>query len=679
MTFERQFFLASHGLALIGVLGLALTDEVSLVYVVIALACLGWSAWRTHGGQGFDLDSRVANAASLGLLAIVVVRVANGSLAPIRGIAEFLLVLLALKMIAPKADRDWMQIYVLAFFDLVAASALTVELTFATVFLAYLLLAPWVMTLFHLRREVAAAGEEHRLREEAFVDASLFRGIVGVTVVLFLSTLAVFVFFPRMGAGFFANPLGRSSGLSGFSDSVELGDVASLQLDSSVAMRVAVDPPDAIRGMPRYWRGAVLDDFDGRKWSRTSHRYRPLDRVFPSGFYTGARARERFKIREEFILEAMDVPAILVLGRPLEIRGRFAGILMDELGNLRGAFPPSRIRYDVVAALDGDRTPPTPGTLELPKLDPRIREFAEERTAGAGNAAARANALLQVFRKGFRYSLEPNDVEGADPLARFLFETRVGHCEYFASSLAVLLRAVGIPARIANGYRGGEWNEYGGYFVVRQSDAHSWVEAWIDGEWQTLDSTPAGAPSAPSARLSAWIDAARMRWYRYVVNYGASDQVEMAFAVRDGSRRLWQTLGAFSLSDAIRRWRAGERSESRWPLVALAAVLLGAVVFAWRRRSVKRVEDLVVRPGTEEYRRLLALLGKRGLQKGDADTADEFYERISSSLGSTAPPVAELTALYQAARFSGDAATAEDSVVAMAKILAELPSRQPSD
>jgi hypothetical protein len=152
----------------------------------------------------------------------------------------------------------------------------------------------------------------------------------------------------------------------------------------------------------------------------------------------------------------------------------------------------------------------------------------------------------------------------------------------------------------------------------------------------------------------------------------------MAFAVRDGSRRLWQTLGAFSLSDAIRRWRAGERSESRWPLVALAAVLVGAVVFAWRRRVATRVEDTTVRPGTEEYRRLLALLGKRGLQKGDADTADEFYERISSSLGNAAQPVAELTALYQVARFSGDAEVTEPSVNRMRRILSELPARPPS-
>ncbi|MGH7805468.1 MAG: transglutaminaseTgpA domain-containing protein, partial [Candidatus Binatia bacterium] len=515
MTFEVQFLVASHALALIGIVALALTGEVNVVYVILALGALGWSVWRARGGRGIDLDSRIVNVASIALLVTLVVRVANGSLPPLQGIAEFLLVLLALKALAPKADRDWLQLYVLSFFDVVAASALTVELAFAVVFIAFLLIAPWVMTLFHLRRATIAAGEERRLSEEAFVDGSLFRGIVGVTVILFLSTLGVFVFFPRMGAGFFANPLGRSSGLSGFSDEVDLGDVASLQLDSSVAMRVTVDDPEALPPELRYWRGATLDKFDGRQWSRSPQRYRPLDRIFPMGFATGARSRERLKIREEVILEPMEIPALVVLGRPLEIRGRFSGVLMDELGNLRGAFPPSRIRYEVVAALDGDRSHPTSETLELPAIDPRIRALAEERTADAEDDADRAQALLEVFRQGFRYSLEPGDVGEADPLARFLFETRLGHCEYFASSLAVLLRAAGVPSRIVNGYRGGEWNEYGGYFLVRQSDAHSWVEAFVDDEWQLLDPTPpGGAARPPTLDFAAWVDAARMRWYR---------------------------------------------------------------------------------------------------------------------------------------------------------------------
>jgi protein-glutamine gamma-glutamyltransferase len=674
MTFERQFLLASHALALIGVVGLALTNEVGIAYVILALVALAWSLWRARGGAGLDLDSRIVNAASIALLVTLVVRVANESLPPLQGIAEFLLVLLALKALGPKGERDWLQLYVLAFFDVVAASALTVELAFAVVFLSFLLLAPWVMTLFHLRKTAIAAGDERRLSEEAFVDASLFRGIVGVTLILFVSTLTVFVFFPRMGAGLFANPLGRSSGLSGFSDQVDLGDVASLQLDETVALRVSVDDPGLLLDKPRYWRGAILDKFDGRQWSRSPQRYRSLDRVFPMGFATGGRAKERIKIREEVILEPMEIPAIVVLGRPLEIRGRFSGILMDDLGNLRGAFPPARIRYEVIAALDSERSQPTSETLELPDVDPRIPAFAEKRTADARDDGERARALLDVFRSGFRYSLEPGDIGVQDPLARFLFETRLGHCEYFASSLAVLLRAAGVPSRIVNGYRGGEWNEYGKYFLVRQSDAHSWVEAWIDDEWQLLDPTPAGgALPVRSTNLSAWIDAARMRWYRYVVNYGAGDQIVMAFAMRDGSRRMWRSLREISFADLARRLRerAAEGAD-RWGLAALVLLAALPLVLVRLRRSRARTAVGPVHPGSVEYQRLLMLLRKRGLEKHEADTPDDFLRRIAPKLGAAARPIGEVTALYQAVRFSGRP-EAERSLAEMKRLLDELP------
>jgi transglutaminase-like putative cysteine protease len=420
----------------------------------------------------------------------------------------------------------------------------------------------------------------------------------------------------------------------------------------------------------------VLDAYDGRRWSRASHRYRTLERSFPIGFYTGATARERVKIREEFILEPMDVPALIVLGRALEIRGRFAGVLMDEIGNLRGAFPPTRIRYEVVAALDGDRSRPTPETLELPEIDPRIRALAAERTAGVVDDAARARALLAVFAKGFSYSLEVDDVGEQDPLAHFLFEARRGHCEYFASSLAVLLRAADIPARIVNGYRGGEWNDYGGYFLVRQSDAHSWVEAWVDGEWQVLDPTPVLPGSAARAsNLAAWMDAARMRWYRYVVNYGASDQVEIAFAVRDGSRRLRQRLGELSLGEIVRKLRSGEIGGPGVAIPLAVAIVVVGLALAWRRRATRSGDAASVHPSSVEYRRLLVLLGKRGFRKGEADTAEEFLERISPELGGAAPLVGEITERYQAARFSGREEVAATSVPEMHRLLEEFSTR----
>jgi protein-glutamine gamma-glutamyltransferase len=425
-------------------------------------------------------------------------------------------------------------------------------------------------------------------------------------------------------------------------------------------MRASVDPHDQVADSPRYWRGAILDVYDGRQWSRGPHRYRPLERASRTVFRSDLRRARGPQIREEIVLEPMEMPVLPSLGRPIEIRGRFGGVLEDTLGNLRGAHASgARLRYDVLAALAPDPTPPTPETIALPAIDPRVRALAEERTRGLGGAAARAEALLAIFREGFRYSLEPGDAGTADPLARFLFETRYGHCEYFASALAVLLRAADVPSRIVNGYHGGEWNEYGGYFVVRQSDAHSWVEAWIDDAWRRLDASPpatGGLARRRTADWAAWVDAARMRWYRWVVNYGAADQVEIALSVRDSSRRLWRELGDVSIATLWRSIR--DRLDAR-PMLAtgLAAggVLAVFVAFALvRRRGAAAGGPSGVAPGTDAYLRLVRALGRRGIRRRDSETPDDLAGRAAGMLGDEAAPVRAIVALYQEIRFSGD-------------------------
>ncbi len=164
-----------------------------------------------------------------------------------------------------------------------------------------------------------------------------------------------------------------------------------------------------------------------------------------------------------------------------------------------------------------------------------------------------------------------------------------------------------------------------------------------------------------------------MRWYRYVVNYGAGDQIEMAFAMRDGSRRVWQNLRSVSFADLARRLRerAAEGAD-RWGLAALVLlVALPLVLMRWRR-SRTRTAVSPVHPGSAEYQRLLKLLRKRGLEKHEADTPDDFLIRIAPKLGSTARPIGELTALYQAVRFSGRP-EAERSIAEMNRLLDELP------
>jgi protein-glutamine gamma-glutamyltransferase len=659
VTFERQFLLAGHALALIGVAALATTHELHPAYAWLAVAAILASLWCEWRGWSLRIPALAANGLMLAALAFTLAPVLFRGASPVRAIGEFLLVLVALKSMTAKAERDWLQIYVLSFFQLLAASALTVEPVFGLVFVAYLLLVPCVMVLFLLRREARECGSVRRLAEEAFVEPSLIRSITATTAVLFVSTVAIFVVFPRMGAGYFAAPFSGGAALTGFSEEVGPGAVAALKQDDGVALRATLDHPELIPGR-LYWRGAALDHFDGRIWRRRPQELRPLLRPGAGIFSLPLPARRPALVREEIILEPQDSSALFSAGSPVELRGRFSEASIDAIGNLRVLRPIGvRARYEVQASFAPRRSPPTAETLALPKIDPRIVELARQRAQGVEGGRAMAEALLAVFRRGFRYTLQPGDPGGEDPLVWFLFETRRGHCEYFASAYAVLLRVVGIPSLVVNGYAGGEWNPYGGYFLVRQRDAHSWVEAYVDGEWLTFDPTPPGppVPQGLRTRIADVVDALQMHWYRYVINYTLEDQAEAALSLRDASRRLWRALsggGWRSLWERSREESSGGWGGMSWWGGLAAIVFGGLTLWLWRaRRNPADTVQATPCEATRRYLQMLGVLERHGLEKRPGETPEEFCRRIAGRLDGQAERVARITALYEQARFSG--------------------------
>jgi transglutaminase-like putative cysteine protease len=657
LTFDKQFLIAGHAVALVGVGALATTHEVGTPYVAMALGGVSWSAWRDWRRSKLEISAGAANVAILAALCMSLAPVALRGASPVRAIGEFLLVLAALKAVARKENRDWLQIFVLSFFQLLAAAALTVEPVFALLFLAYLVLAPCVLVLFLLRCEIGGSPSARRLEEEPFVEPSLFRSIAATTVVLFVSTLVIFIVFPRVGAGYFAAPFSGGQVISGFSEEVGLGGVAALKQDTAVAMRVAVDRPELLGG-ERYWRGMALDHFDGRNWRRRPQEARPLIRPEFGVFTSAAMGPRGSVVQEDIILEPQDSSALFVAGFPLEIRGRFSEVAMDSVANLRVIRPTGvRTRYQVVASLAPRRAPPTAETLALPKIDRRIALLAQALVQGVSGDPARAGALLGFFERGFVYTLQPGDPGREDPLARFLFETRRGHCEYFASAYAVMLRAAGIPSVVVSGYAGGEWNAYGNYFLVRQSDAHSWVEAYVDGEWRTFDPTPASPPAEQtwSRRMTDAVDALQMRWYRYVINFTLEDQAQAALSLRDSMQRFWEGLSrdwwSSSSADGDEQTEGGTFP---WRAAWLAVMIASLAAWLWRRqRGPQAARQPDASDVTRRYVRLLRALAAHGLEKRPAETPLEFYRRIAPRLDGQAGDVARVTALYQEARFSG--------------------------
>jgi transglutaminase-like putative cysteine protease len=482
MTFNLIFIASSYFLILLGLTGLLLTRELSTPYLILTggsfvLALLA----EIRGGKGF-LPKLLANIIIVGVFFLTLFSIFILKTLPIQELVHFLLALQAVKLLAPKQRRDWLQLYLLSLFSMVSASALSIEFSFAAIFILYIFTAPWVLVLFHFKESMESAGVDPE-RHGHVVSWSLFRLVGKINVFLFILTLAFFVTFPRVSVGILGDTWASGAPVTGFSDHLSLGDVAEIKKNNAVAMRVTIDRPEYLRGKLLYWRGLTLDRFDGRKWERSKTRLTRLSRTGRSYLVDNTPGRRGPVIRQEIILEPNGSHALFTLGSPTTISGRLRQIFRDPLGNLRAARPFAfQTSYSVTSYLNSNGHKNVNGSnfLQLPTIDPRISALSRRVTDGIDGEMNKARALESYLKRNYRYSLKGLPIGRKDPLASFLFDVRQGDCEYYSSSLTVMLRNIGIPARVVNGYLGGNWNPYGEYYLIRQSNAHSWVEAYFE-------------------------------------------------------------------------------------------------------------------------------------------------------------------------------------------------------
>lgn len=651
MSFTFVFLASSYFLILLGVTGLFFTGDLGLPYLTFAGASLILGVVsETRGGKAL-LPAAFGNLALLGIFILTLFSIFVLRTLPLQEIVHFLLAIQAVKLLSPKKARDWLQLYLISFFNLIAATALSVELFTATIFVCYLISGPWVLSLWHLKGAIEASGKNPN-KEIDLPIWPLFRLLAGMSGALFFLTLAFFIALPRLGTGYFADLWGSGSGVTGFSDRMFLGEVAQIKKNGAVAMRVKVDRPDLLMGSGPYWRGVALDLFDGRRWERSRTQLVPVRRFGETYVLAQGTGNPGPLVRQEILLEPTVSPALFYLQRPVALSSRVRALFRDPLGNLRAAGPfPFQISYEVLSSLDGHGEFFLGEFLQLPAVDPRVADLSRRITQGVDGDVKKARALEQYLRDNYRYSLEGLPM-GEDPLALFLFDVRQGECEYFSSALAVMLRMIGIPARVVNGYLGGDWNSYGEYYLIQQSNAHSWVEAYFrDRGWVTLDPTPAAPKRPPAAfflSLSHFVDFLRLRWYRYVVNYGWRDQVQLFSLLKRPDKWIHPALPNLSTRE-VTSWL--EDHSVWWTGLGVVLVSL-AIGRSWLRRKVlkgKAREVTLPHQATERYRRFLALARKRGLRKKPGETPDEF-SRVAQVMGNGL--IDEFTALYQQARFS---------------------------
>src|SRR5579864_9429835 len=406
------------------------------------------------------------------------------------------------RMFSLRRERDHLTLAILAFLMVLASAVLTVDSVFLFSFAAFMLMAVATFVLFEMRRSGHDASIQARHSNDPQEHRHLAFSLARVAPVLMLMILiagaVVFFLLPRMSAGYLGGYSFGTDFSSGFSDRVQLGQIGQIQQSNAVVMHIQIDG-DTIGRYDLHWRGVALSRFDGHTWSNPREQFmlqRQWDNTFRipfpgSGKATLAKGNMRAGrlIRYRVLMEPIGTNVFFLAPWARSVRGDYRLLSVDQglaVYDLDGRHPVNRYEAESDIATPsapelreaGKNYPPdlSESYLRLPALDPRIPGLAAQVASSAPNNFDKATLLENYLRTHFGYTLQLPPSTVSDPLANFLFERKRGHCEYFASAMAVMLRTLGIPSRVVNGFRTDEFNDLTGNYVVRAKDAHSWVE-----------------------------------------------------------------------------------------------------------------------------------------------------------------------------------------------------------
>lgn len=616
---------------------------------------------------------------------------------------HFLLVLMVIKLFNLQHRRDYVHLYAISLVAILAAASLTSDLWYVPVFLAYLLAGVWTLLLFQLTKDATVPSAAipsglEPLESPSGVTPKLFWMANGLAAVTLGLTLVMFFVIPRVNAGFYQKGYGENIRTSGFSDTVDLGSMGPIKRDRSVVMRVELPDRPAHELGRFYVRGMAFDRYDGQSWAnQLSHRRNLSENPSETFTFRGNQSHQPSSrgpaLHQHIQLESLDTPVLFAAPFAESVTGKLPAVQADVNGALYLPFPSStRIEYSAVSrpnTISPDESQPQPITypesflrhfLQMPVQSERIAELARDVSESKRTTYEKAVAIQDHLSHNYQYSLDAPLAAQAHPLEEFLFVRKTGYCEHYATAMVMMLRSVGVPARLVTGFLATEWNEYGNYYVVRQQDAHAWVEVHLpQSGWVMMDPTPADGDSLVETlpawhRMQSMLDSARLRWNRFFVQYSAADQLAVVRDLQTGgaSVRLWtlDSLAAFwrPLTAAFETgltYLTGGDLASVGKFVALllagciAAVwLVWARPWKWRRRSMGAAGDEQVI--VQLYRRMLRQLERKGIRKPAAMPPVQFIRTIQEEWSTAGTAVASITELYCRARFGRVPLTTEE-------------------
>lgn len=628
----------------------------------------------------YRIPARLVAAITLAYMGFYPIDYAFVSRAFLPATVHLIFFIAVVKILTATTNRDYFFVKLIAFMELLAACVLSSSINFFLFLALFLLLGVSTFASSEIRRsaqKAARPGPASRGVSLRLASATAF-----VSFGILLLTGALFFLLPRTARAAFQHLLPHHYHLAGFSNEVSLTETGEIRKQDTPVMHIKMTPmperPQLLR-----WRGSALAQFDGRRWFNTRWRgdmLRPNagGELRLSGWRPGKGLSYAVHVNDislDGVLFFAGTPQFLQIDAPL--------ILHTSVDTYRLISGNSNsLNYQVFSYLEPSRLaidsrladpPPIALTpeqhalyLRLPALDARVWKLAESVAAGDGTPEAKARAIETYLRQNYQYTLELPRTESADPLANFLFIRRKGHCEYFASAMAVMLRTIGIPSRVATGFLGGMYNPISGWQVIRASDAHSWVEAYLPRlGWTTFDPTPPDTrlPSVSLlGRLGLYIDAAEVFWQDWVINYNLDRQLLLASRMEqsghslrmswledlEGSWPLWKARAAtFSSIDAVLLLPAAVSVFlfGRYGKGALKRLRIHRRIRSVKRGQVHRTDATLL------YERMLAALKRRGIEKPAWLTPSEFAGVVSEPALSRM--VGDITFAYNELRFGG--------------------------
>jgi protein-glutamine gamma-glutamyltransferase len=694
---DHYFELALYLLVLTGFATLASTGGLDLSSIVLTGIALAIRGYLLAKRRQFVISERWTTPLSIAYFVFFAADYFLLSRSFLPTTVHLALFGVVVRMFSLRRERDHVTLAILAFLMVLASAVLTVDSIFLFSFAAFMMMAVGTFVLMEMRRSVHAASIQARHsndpQEHRHLAFSLARMAPALMLMILISGAAVFFLIPRMSAGYMGGYSFGTDLSSGFSDHVQLGRIGQIQQSNAVVMHIQIDG-DRVGRFDLHWRGVALADFDGHTWSNPKEQFflqrRPNNSfAVPRAIgamqsYDTANLRREHLIHYRVLMEPIGTNVFFLAPWARSVSGDYRLVAADSSGviyDFDSQHPLGRYEADSDIAVPSPaelrmagRSYPAPLAaiyLRLPALDPRVPRLAAQITSSAGNDFDKAAAVENYLRTRFGYTLELPPAAVKDPIANFLFERKQGHCEYFASAMAVMLRTLGIPSRVVTGFRSDEFNDLTGNYVVRAKDAHAWVEAYFPGSgWHTFDPTPAGASGTPQGweRLALYIDAMSSFWRDWVVSYDTSHQYALGQAAFSGTRGLWDRTRAWARQhyDSMLQWARHsqdrvEHSPGRWAVIAVTIVFvflllgnIGRIVRGlhekWLRAHAERSPE---QAAAMWYRRMSRVLARRGVEKPAAQTPQEFVKKIEDSR--LREPVARFTDAYESARF-GDSA-----------------------